>query len=349
VVQLIQDLNGNHVIQKCLNRLSAEDAQFIFDAVGTNCVVVGTHRHGCCVLQRCIDHASGQQRTNLINHITRNAYSLVQDPFGNYVLQYIVDLKEPAFINPMVESFQGNIVGLSKHKFSSNVIEKMIRGAEPAAGATMVDEFFKGNDLESMLRDQYANYVVQTALDHVDTETRARLVNAIRPILPAVRQTPYGRRVQSKIAAADGQGSGRPETGLDPLSTRMTLMPSTPLSPQGEKFINSPNKANGGNGGFAPFSQMAFANGMNGMNGMSSMNSMFAASQTPTSLNGNKGLDQFSRGGSTFNPFANHMVMGQAGNVQQYFQHQQQQQQQQQAQQQPFSPYGRGQPGGGFF
>lgn len=27
VVELIQDLNGNHVIQKCLNRLSSEDAQ----------------------------------------------------------------------------------------------------------------------------------------------------------------------------------------------------------------------------------------------------------------------------------------------------------------------------------
>lgn len=27
VVDLVQDLNGNHVIQKCLNRLSAEDAQ----------------------------------------------------------------------------------------------------------------------------------------------------------------------------------------------------------------------------------------------------------------------------------------------------------------------------------
>ena len=27
VVELIQDLNGNHVIQKCLNRLSPNDAQ----------------------------------------------------------------------------------------------------------------------------------------------------------------------------------------------------------------------------------------------------------------------------------------------------------------------------------
>ena len=27
VVELIQDLNGNHVIQKCLNRLTSEDSQ----------------------------------------------------------------------------------------------------------------------------------------------------------------------------------------------------------------------------------------------------------------------------------------------------------------------------------
>lgn len=27
VVELIQDLNGNHVIQKCLNRLTPDDAQ----------------------------------------------------------------------------------------------------------------------------------------------------------------------------------------------------------------------------------------------------------------------------------------------------------------------------------
>src|ERR1700742_1969234 len=58
VVELIQDLNGNHVIQKCPHKLSPLDAQFISHAVGTHCIDVGTHRHGCCVLQRCIAHAS---------------------------------------------------------------------------------------------------------------------------------------------------------------------------------------------------------------------------------------------------------------------------------------------------
>ncbi|KAL8903475.1 MAG: hypothetical protein Q9171_007390 [Xanthocarpia ochracea] len=206
VVELIQDLNGNHVIQKCLNRLSAEDAQFIFDAVGHNCVVVGTHRHGCCVLQRCIDHASGHQKAQLIAQITANAFSLVQDPFGNYVLQYIVDLQEVAFTNPLCYSFQGHIPLLSKQKFSSNVIEKCLRGAEPLVARMMIEEMLNSNELEKMLRDSFANYVVQTALDYADPETKSLLVEAIRPILPSIRQTPYGRRISSKIMGGEMHG-----------------------------------------------------------------------------------------------------------------------------------------------
>lgn len=62
VVTLIKDINGNHVIQKCLHRLSSTDKQFIYDAVSENCIEVATHRHGCCVLQRCIDFSAESQK-----------------------------------------------------------------------------------------------------------------------------------------------------------------------------------------------------------------------------------------------------------------------------------------------
>ncbi|KAB8212453.1 hypothetical protein BDV34DRAFT_208221 [Aspergillus parasiticus] len=212
VVELVQDLNGNHVIQKCLNRLSAEDAQFIYDAVGANCVVVGTHRHGCCVLQRCIDHASGEQRARLIAQITSNAFALVQDPFGNYVVQYILDLAEPHFTEPLCQTFRGNIPALSKQKFSSNVIEKCLRTADGPVRGQLIEEMLSGSELEKMLRDSFANYVVQTAMDFADSETRTRLVDAIRPILPSIRQTPHGRRIAGKMMAAEGSGRGSATT-----------------------------------------------------------------------------------------------------------------------------------------
>lgn len=125
---MIQDLNGNHVIQKCLNRLSdiaSEHAQFIFDAVSNNCVAVGTHRHGCCVIQRCLDHASEAQKAQLMNAIIDHAFPLVQDPFGNYVLQYIFDQNMKSFSQRLCRAFLGSVVNLSKQKFSSNVMEKV--------------------------------------------------------------------------------------------------------------------------------------------------------------------------------------------------------------------------------
>ncbi|EXJ93971.1 hypothetical protein A1O1_02364 [Capronia coronata CBS 617.96] len=199
VVDLVQDLNGNHVVQKCLTRLGAERSQFIYEAVGKYCVVVGTHRHGCCVLQRCIDHAQGFQRAQLISRITHCAFDLVQDPFGNYVVQYILDLDEVAFTKPLCESFYGRIPALSKQKFSSNVIEKCLRTSDPETKRRMIEEMLVGSELEKMLRDAFANYVVQTAMDFADPQTKMRLVDAIRPILPLIKQTPHGRRIAGKI------------------------------------------------------------------------------------------------------------------------------------------------------
>jgi hypothetical protein len=199
VVVLIKDLNGNHVIQKCLNKLAPEDNQFIYNAVAANCVEVATHRHGCCVLQRCIDHASDHQRIQLVNEITYNALTLVQDPYGNYVVQYILDLNDSRFSDAIIRQFFGNVCALSVQKFSSNVIEKCVRVAEPSTRKLLIDEFLNRTRLEKLLRDSYGNYCVQTALDYADLGQRALLVEGIRPVLPLIRNTPYGKRIQNKL------------------------------------------------------------------------------------------------------------------------------------------------------
>jgi len=205
VVLLIQDLNGNHVIQKCLNHLSPNDAIFIFEAVGAHCVTVGTHRHGCCVLQRCIDHADGSQKGKMVDHVIRNAYALVQDPFGNYVVQYILDLSEPRFTDPLCRVFAGQILTLSRQKFSSNVIEKCIRCATGQTRRDLISEVMHPQNIEKLLRDGFANYVVQTALEYSDEDLKAALVDNIRMVLPAIRNTPHGRRIQSKISDYDNR------------------------------------------------------------------------------------------------------------------------------------------------
>jgi hypothetical protein len=201
VVTLIQDLNGNHVIQRCLNKLSPEDNQFIYDSVSqtNSCVEVATHRHGCCVLQRCIDHASDTQKLQLINEIIANALVLVQDPYGNYVVQYVLDLPFPGLASELARRFIGHIPILSTQKFSSNVVEKCLGVADPHTRALIIQEVIEYDNLLYLLQDPYANYVIQTSLNVSEPMQHARLVEAIRPHLPALRNTPYGKRIQNKI------------------------------------------------------------------------------------------------------------------------------------------------------
>lgn len=225
VVDLIQDLNGNHVIQKCLNKLSSRDAQFIFDAVGNHCVEVGTHRHGCCVLQRCLDHASGDQKLWLIQRITEHSRVLVQDPFGNYVVQYIIDQGEPTFTEPLVNTFRGCISQLSRHKFSSNAIEKCLRCSGPTCKDIIVEEMLQNQEMDRLLRDSYGNYVVQTALDYATPAQKYRLVEAIRPILPQIRATPYGRRIQGKVSAYDQRGQAAASGQVTPADNTQGQIP----------------------------------------------------------------------------------------------------------------------------
>lgn len=199
VVVLIRDLNGNHVIQKCLCCLSSKNNQFIYDSVASSCTNVATHRHGCCVFQRCIDYASDIQKVQLVKVVIAHALQLVQDPFGNYVVQYVLDLNTADFSEPLIRKFIGHICGLSVQKFSSNVMEKCIRIASPATRHLLVAPMLQRDKLESLVRDSYGNYVVQTALDVADPRQKTDIIDALLPLLPVIRHTPYGKRIYIKL------------------------------------------------------------------------------------------------------------------------------------------------------
>ncbi|KAK9286070.1 hypothetical protein L1049_014450 [Liquidambar formosana] len=121
---LIKDLNGNHVVQRCLQCFSNEDNKFIFVAAAKYCVDIATHQHGCCVLQRCINRSTGEYREDLVAEISTNGLLLAQDAYGNYVVQFILDLRIPSATSNLISQFEGNYVHLSTQKFSSHVVEK---------------------------------------------------------------------------------------------------------------------------------------------------------------------------------------------------------------------------------
>ncbi|KAG8715032.1 hypothetical protein FRC09_017000 [Ceratobasidium sp. 395] len=197
VVTLIKDLNGNHVVQKCLNRLIPEDNQFIYNAVAAHCVEVATHRHGCCVLQRCIDHASDSQRIQLVTEITFNVLTLVQDPYGNYVMQYILDLNDNQFSDAVIRQFVGSVVCPFGAKIQLERDPKVHLRREHNIGKFLIEELLIRDHLEKLPRDSL--HRAQTALDYAELTQHGFFVKGIRLILPLIRNTPYGKRTKSKL------------------------------------------------------------------------------------------------------------------------------------------------------
>ncbi|KAK9757552.1 hypothetical protein RND81_01G170100 [Saponaria officinalis] len=192
-LDLIQDLNGNHVVQRCLQCLNSDDNKFIFDAAAQFCVEIATHRHGCCVLQRCIAHSNGDQRKKLIEKICSNGFTLAQDPFGNYVVQYIIELKIPSAAAQLISKFEGHYVHLSMQKFSSHVVEKCLKFIEESQ-ARIVYELLSFPHFEQLLQDPYANYVVQSALEVTQGSVNKSLVAAVRPH-STLRTNPYCKKI----------------------------------------------------------------------------------------------------------------------------------------------------------
>ncbi|KAK7385300.1 hypothetical protein VNO78_31016 [Psophocarpus tetragonolobus] len=195
-LDLIKDLNGNHVIQRCLQYFSCKDNEFIFYAATKFCVDIATHQHGCCVLQRCIDYSTGKYQDKLVKEICRHGLLLAQDPFGNYVVQYIIEMENPSASSKLHSQLKGNYVHLSMQKFSSHVVEKcLVHIAE--SRTRIVQELLSFPHFEQLLPDPYANYVVQRALGVTKGPLHASLAEAVRPY-KILRTSPYCRRIFSR-------------------------------------------------------------------------------------------------------------------------------------------------------
>ncbi|XP_027338814.1 uncharacterized protein LOC113852675 [Abrus precatorius] len=195
---LIKDLNGNHVVQHCLQCLSNEDNKFIFVAAAKYCVDIATHQHGCCVLQRCIGHSSGEHREKLVAEISANALLLAQDQYGNYVVQFILDLRIPSATATLSLQFEGKYVHLSMQKFSSHVVEKCLAVFNDENRSRVIRELLSTPHFEQLLQDPHANYVVQSALRHSEGHVHNSLVEAIESHKAISRNSPYSKKIFSQ-------------------------------------------------------------------------------------------------------------------------------------------------------
>ncbi|XP_029395848.1 pumilio homolog 1 isoform X8 [Mus pahari] len=204
VLKCVKDQNGNHVVQKCIECVQPQSLQFIIDAFKGQVFALSTHPYGCRVIQRILEHCLPDQTLPILEELHQHTEQLVQDQYGNYVIQHVLEHGRPEDKSKIVAEIRGNVLVLSQHKFASNVVEKCVTHASRTERAVLIDEVCTMNDgphsaLYTMMKDQYANYVVQKMIDVAEPGQRKIVMHKIRPHIATLRKYTYGKHILAKL------------------------------------------------------------------------------------------------------------------------------------------------------
>ena len=82
----------------------------------------------------------------------------------------------------------GRLQQMSRSKFGSNVVERCLRQSSPAWRAAFIRELCSAPLVAELLKDRYANYVLQTGLAVCPQTELAGMVQAIAPHMAALRE-----------------------------------------------------------------------------------------------------------------------------------------------------------------
>lgn len=268
VLKCVKDQNGNHVVQKAIERVPTEHIQFIIEAFRGQVHVLATHPYGCRVIQRILEYCQPRDQERVLEELHQCASNLITDQYGNYVTQHVIQHGKPEDRAKIVKIVTAQLLTLSKHKFASNVVEKSIQFGTDEQRHTIVSLLTAlhsdgTSPLQLMMKDQYGNYVIRRSshsylnftmltwteklLGQLKGAERNAFVEDLKPQLLALKKYNYGKQIaaiekliydqddsqQSYITSSTGPTSGAITQPMDSNSSAPTpLLTNGQNSPQ---------------------------------------------------------------------------------------------------------------------
>ncbi|XP_047316093.1 pumilio homolog 1-like [Impatiens glandulifera] len=214
VMRCVRDQNGNHVVQKCIECIPQEAIHFIISVFYDQVVTLSMHPYGCRVIQRVLEHCTDfKTQRIMMEEVLKSVCMLAQDQYGNYVVQHVMEHGKPEERTAIINKLTGQIVQMSQQKFASNVVEKCLTFGTPEERQLLVDEMLGSTDesepLQVMMKDQFANYVVQKVLETCDDEQLGLILNKIKMHLTALKKYTYGKHIVARVEKLVAAGEKR--------------------------------------------------------------------------------------------------------------------------------------------
>lgn len=205
IFNLVKDQNGNHVIQKTIEQVPIERIPFVLDSLKHQIYHLSMHPYGCRVIQRLLEFSPESDQKFILDELKGFIFYLVQDQFGNYVIQHVIESSNSDYQEEILKVVLDNLIELSKHKFASNAVEKCIINLPSSSRVKIYDTMMTNpagepadeSTLMKMMKDPFANYVVQRMVELIDQDRKRRLVSRIKEYLDVIRKSYQGKHLAS--------------------------------------------------------------------------------------------------------------------------------------------------------
>ncbi|KAL0398855.1 UNVERIFIED_CONTAM: putative pumilio21 [Sesamum radiatum] len=195
---------GNVIVQ-CLVLFRSQPNEILYENAIYHFRDLATHEVGCRSLNDCISLIGGEQRITLLNHIADISDYLSYDPYGNYVVQNLLSLRNTDITNRITGRLQNQFIRLSVIKGGSHVVEKCMEASDNGILAVVEEILDCPKAPFRLARDQFGNYIIQTALKKTKEQGFNSFYNALvwrlEPHRRAICRTTGGKNVLSILEA----------------------------------------------------------------------------------------------------------------------------------------------------
>ncbi len=230
-----RDPHATHVLQKCICTLqhpgaenSSEYAKVfrkVEEAVAGEIISLAKNPHASrlvlLIMGNCDPKRSSAMST-IMSKVESSFNELMWDQHGNFAMQHILDNGTVSQAGKVQKAVASRVLEMAKHKFASHLVEKCLSCATPDQVRVVIDQMLdksgdiaqslgleplgSGQHIESdgtvflmLMKDPYANFVVQRALDASSGALREELAEEIHARSRILSKFTYGRHLIKRL------------------------------------------------------------------------------------------------------------------------------------------------------
>jgi len=179
---LLRNNNGCYVLQKIIEIVPSNKLRNLLNEhIIPNYSDLCMHQYGCRVVQDIFRYFHSVDKIEITNCVLQNIIALCKNGYSNYVVQKMINYADKETREKVYKALLPHVVHLCCNKSGSNILEKFLSKASDTQKFALMRPIIENEqNLKTVVRDKFGNYVLQRTLVSLPHKECQILINALK-------------------------------------------------------------------------------------------------------------------------------------------------------------------------